>query len=65
MSAKNSVDSVRMDMIAKMNLFLPCKQEQNKIAYFFSNVDKKIALINQQIEHTRKWKQGLLQKMFV
>jgi type I restriction enzyme, S subunit len=39
--------------------------EQQKIAAFLSSIDDKINQINTQLEHTRKWKQGLLQKMFV
>ena len=34
LSAKNSVDSVRMDMISKMEIKLPCLEEQTKIANF-------------------------------
>jgi type I restriction enzyme S subunit len=43
----------------------PIYEEQQKIASFLSSLDEKISLVNQQIELTRKWKQGLLQKMFV
>ncbi len=48
-----------------LKIKLPLKQEQKKIASFLSSIDQKITLVNQQIELTRKWKQGLLQKMFL
>lgn len=65
LSAKNSVDSVRMDMISKMEIKLPCREEQTKIANFLSAIDQKIEVVAQQIEQAKKWKKGLLQQMFV
>ena len=65
LSAKNSVDSVRMDMISKMEIKLPCLEEQTKIANFLSAIDQKIEVVAQQIEQAKTWKTGLLQQMFV
>ena len=65
LSAKNSVDSVRMDMISKMEIKLPCLEEQTKIANFLSAIDQKIEVVAQQIEQAKLWKKGLLQQMFV
>ncbi|EGR0065369.1 restriction endonuclease subunit S [Vibrio parahaemolyticus] len=64
MSAKGSVDSVRMEMIAKMSVLIPTIQEQQKIAEVLSTVDKKIDLIDQKIAETEKLKTGLMQKLF-
>lgn len=65
LSAKNSVDSVRMDMISKMEIKLPCLEEQTKIANFLSAIDQKLEVVAQQIEQAKQWKKGLLQQMFV
>ena len=39
MSAKNTVDSVRMNMIAKMKIPIPPLSEQTTIASILSRVD--------------------------
>lgn len=65
LSAKNSVDSIRMEMIAGMNIGLPTLPEQTKIANFLSAIDEKIAKVSQEIEQATVWKKGLLQQLFV
>ena len=65
MSAKNSVDSVRMNMISDMIINLPCLEEQTKIADFLSAFDRKLDNQKAQLEHWKQIKKGLLQQMFV
>ena len=43
----------------------PTVKEQTRIANYLTALDKKIAGVDQQIEKTKAYKQGLLQKMFV
>ena len=43
MSAKNSVDSVRMEMIADMPIALPSIEEQKKIGHLLALLDDRIA----------------------
>jgi type I restriction enzyme S subunit len=50
---------------SEIKLPYPSIKEQIKIAKFLSALDKKITLLNQQIEHTKTYKKGLLQQMFV
>lgn len=56
MSAKNSVDSVRKEMITDMPLSLPCCQEQVKIGYMLSILDERISTQNKIIEELKKLK---------
>jgi type I restriction enzyme S subunit len=64
LSAKNSVDSVRMDMISKMEIKLPSLVEQTKIASFLTAVDEKISQLSQKHELLSQYKQGMMQKLF-
>ena len=50
MSAKNSVDSVRMEMIADMPIALPSIEEQKKIGHLLALLDDRIATQNKIIE---------------
>ena len=51
--------------LSKIEIKLPCLEEQTKIANFLSIIDQKIDVVAQQIEQAKQWKKGLLQQMFV
>nr|WP_168382697.1 restriction endonuclease subunit S [Acinetobacter indicus] len=51
--------------LSKIEIKLPCLEEQTKIANFLSSIDQKIEVVAQQIEQAKQWKKGLLQQMFV
>ena len=63
MTAKSSVDSVRMDMIANMLIPLPSPAEQTAIAEVLSDMDTEIAAMEQKREKTRLLKQGMMQEL--
>ena len=65
MTAKTSVDSVRMEMIADMNIVFPSVKEQENIVELFSNLDNTIALHQRKLDLLKERKKGFLQKMFV
>ncbi len=48
----------------KFSLKLPSFEEQQKIGYFFKNLDDTISLHQQELEALKQTKQGFLQKLF-
>ena len=63
MTAKSSVDSVRMEMIAEMPIPLPPLPEQQAIASALSDVDALITALEQLITKKRNIKQGAMQQL--
>ena len=65
MTAKATVDSVRLEMIADMDIQFPTDlDEQKKIAEYFSNLDNLITLHQRKSDEFRTLKKYMLQKMF-
>lgn len=64
-SGTTSVAAIYTKDLLKINLEIPCLEEQNKIASFLSSIDQKVDVVAQQIEQAKQWKKGLLQQMFV
>ena len=65
MTAKTSVDSVRYEMIANMEISLPNKQEQIGISMLFEQLDNLITLHQRKVEKLKKLKESYLNDMFV
>jgi type I restriction enzyme S subunit len=64
MTAKSSVDSVRMDMIADMQIPIPpTKAEQTAIATALSDADALISSLEKLIAKKRMIKQGAMQQL--
>jgi type I restriction enzyme S subunit len=64
MSAKNSVDSVRMAMITEMPVMLPKFAEQQRIADCLTSLDTLITTATQELETLKTHKKGLMQQLF-
>lgn len=56
---------INQKSMQKIEIYLPSREEQTKIANFLSAIDQKIEVVAQQIEQAKQWKKGLLQQMFV
>ena len=66
MSAKATVDSVRLEMISEMDIKYPYhSKEQNLIQSFLFNIDHLITLHQRKCETLRNMKKSLLERMFI
>lgn len=65
MTAKTSVDSVRYEMIADMDIALPKVKEQMAISDYFERLDNLITLHQRELEKLQNIKKSMLEKMFV
>ena len=65
MTAKTSVDSVRMEMIADMEIPTPKIDEQIKIGAYFDSIDTLITLHQRKCDELQNLKKFMLQNMFV
>ena len=54
-----------LSQLSKIEIALPSIQEQAKIAEFLTAIDERIDHTTAQLTHTKQWKKGLLQQMFV
>ena len=62
----SSQGNIGMGDIGKLIFEFPqSRKEQQKIASFLSGIDKKIELVETQIQQSKTFKKGLLQQMFV
>jgi restriction endonuclease S subunit len=60
-----SVANLYFRYLENITITIPSIEEQTKIANFLTEIDDKINLVSKQLEGTKQYKQGLLQKMFV
>lgn len=65
MSAKNTVDSIRQEMISKMNIYIPTIKRQQEIIKIFDTLEKKLDLEMKKYTKLESLKKGIMQKMLV
>lgn len=63
MTAKSSVDSVRMEMISDMEIPLPSIEEQRLISEILKDMESEIELLEQKLEKLKMIKQGMMQEL--
>ena len=56
--------SLNNELVGKLRINIPSIKEQEKIASFFSLIDKKISLQSEKVEMLRDYKKGMMQKIF-
>ena len=57
--------NLKFPALSRIKFLVSIEEEQQKIADFLSSIDRKIELLNEQIDKTKDFKRGLLQQMFV
>lgn len=65
MTAKTSVDSVRLEMIAEMLIQIPSEEEQKLIVQYLDSLDNLITLQKTELTKLKQIKASCLEKMFV
>ncbi len=63
MTAKSSVDSVRRDMIARMLIPLPTRQEQDAISAVILELNEEVQLLETKLFKSRQLKQAMMQQL--
>lgn len=63
-SQGTSIKGITSNEIKSMKFFIPEVKEQEKIASFFSLIDKKIELQTEKVEELKNYKKGIMQKIF-
>ena len=59
-----TIKTITKEVLSDFNLMLPCYDEQSKVADYLINLDRLITLHQRKLEHVKKMKKSMLQKMF-
>lgn len=64
MSVRSGQPGINSEEYSKLSLYIPKKEEQEKIGIFFSKLDQQIELEEKRIELLEQQKKGYMQKLF-
>ena len=64
MSVRSGQPGINSEEYSKLSLYIPKKEEQEKIGIFFSKLDQQIELEEKRIELLEQQKRGYMQKIF-
>ena len=64
MSMRSGQPGINSQEYASYSFYAPSKEEQEKIASFFSLIDDKISLRGEKLEMLKDYKRGMMQKIF-
>ncbi|QDC99782.1 restriction endonuclease subunit S [Candidatus Methylopumilus planktonicus] len=64
-AAGSTYPVIKEEDLMGIQINMPAKKEQIKIANFLSAIDEKIAVTQSELHLTKQYKQGLLQQMFI
>ena len=64
-NTSSGIPHISSKQINEFTMWFPSIKEQQKIADFLSAIDDKLTLEKERLEALKRYKQGLLQKMFV
>lgn len=65
LSSGTTISYLSRKQFEKFSIRIPSNEEQLKISKFLLSLDKQLELMESQINKSKTWKKGLLQKMFV
>ncbi len=63
-SDQSAQPGLAVNKLVKLENLFPTKEEQRRIGRYFSNIDHLITLHQRKLEHVKKMKKSMLQKMF-
>ena len=63
-ATQNAQKNINLQVLKPLELIVPPKEEQTKIATFLSEVDEKISQLSQKLHLLGQYKQGMMQKLF-
>lgn len=64
LAAGSTVNNLNKDLVGSTTVSFPPKKEQSKLGAFFNDIDTLITLHQDKIKAIKKYKAGMLQKMF-